>query len=158
MKDTQITLVQESFAKVVPIKDAAAEIFYGDLFETAPEVKPYFANTDMKDQGGKLMATLGIVVNGLRDLDKVVPVAQELAIKHVDYGVKADDYDKVGASLLRTLEKGLGDAFTPDVKEAWTVAYTTLAGAMKEAAYPAPAPAPEVVAAAAKKPFWKIWA
>jgi len=136
MNEDQITLVQESFAKVVPIKDAAAEIFYGDLFETAPEVKPYFADTDMSDQGSKLMATLAVVVNGLRDLEKIVPVAEKLAIGHVDYGVKAEDYDKVGASLLRTLEKGLGEAFTDEVKEAWTVAYTTLAGAMKAAAYP----------------------
>jgi nitric oxide dioxygenase len=98
------------------------------------------------------MATLGVVVNGLRDLDKIVPVAQQLAVKHVDYGVKPEDYDKVGASLLRTLEKGLGDAFTPDVKDAWTGAYTTLAGAMIAAAYPASEPAP-----AAKKPFWKFW-
>jgi nitric oxide dioxygenase len=155
MDDTQITLIQGSFAKVVPIKDAAAEIFYADLFDTAPEVKPYFANADMKDQGSKLMATLGVVVNGLRDLDKIVPVAQQLAIKHVDYGVKPQDYDSVGASLLRTLEKGLGDDFTPEVKEAWTVAYTTLAGVMKDAAYPSP----EAIAAAApkKKPFWKFW-
>lgn len=155
MNDTQITLIQESFAKVVPIKDAAAEIFYNDLFETAPEVKPYFAKTDMKDQGSKLMATLGVVVNGLRDLDKIVPVAQDLAVKHVDYGVKAADYDKVGASLLRTLEKGLGDAFTPDVKEAWTTAYGTLSTVMKDAAYPEPAMAG---GAPEKKPFWKFWA
>jgi nitric oxide dioxygenase len=136
MNDNQITLIQESFAKVVPIKDAAAEIFYADLFDTAPEVKPYFANSDMKEQGTKLMATLGVVVNGLRDLDKIVPVAQQLAVKHVDYGVKAADYDSVGASLLRTLEKGLGDAFTADVKDAWVAAYTTLASVMKDAAYP----------------------
>ncbi|MEO0829001.1 MAG: globin family protein [Pseudomonadota bacterium] len=153
MNETQIKLIQESFAKVVPIKDTAAELFYGDLFETAPEVKPYFANADMKEQGSKLMATLGTVVSGLRDLDKVVPVAQQLAVKHVDYGVKAEDYDKVGASLLRTLEKGLGDAFTADVKEAWTTAYTTLATVMKEAAYPSPAK----VEVKKKKPFWKFW-
>lgn len=154
MDSTQITLIQDSFAKVVPIKDAAAEIFYTDLFETAPEVKPYFKNTDMKEQGAKLMATLGVVVNGLRDLDKIVPVAQKLAIGHVDYGVKAEDYDKVGASLLRTLEKGLGEAWTPEVAEAWTLAYTTLAGVMKNAAYPPIA----MAAGGGKKPFWKFWA
>lgn len=136
MNDAQITLIQDSFSKVVPIKDAAAEIFYADLFETAPEVKPYFANSDMKEQGSKLMATLGVVVNGLRDLDKIVPVAQGLAVRHVEYGVQAEDYDKVGASLMRTLEKGLGDSFTPDVEAAWTTAYTTLANVMKSAAYP----------------------
>ncbi len=155
MDEKTITLVQDSFAKVVPIKDTAAGIFYADLFETAPQVRPYFENVDMSDQGSKLMATLGVVVNGLRDLDKIVPVAQKLAVGHVDYGVKAEDYDAVGASLLRTLEKGLGDEFTPEVKEAWTGAYTTLSGVMKDAAYPA-APANE--AAPAKKPFWKIWA
>lgn len=153
MNDAQITLIQDSFSKVVPIKDTAAEIFYADLFETAPEVKPYFAHSDMKEQGAKLMATLGVVVNGLRDLEKIVPVAQQLAIKHVDYGVKPDDYSKVGASLLRTLEKGLGEAFTPDVKDAWTAAYGTLSGVMIDAAYPS-GPAIE---AQKKKPFWKFW-
>lgn len=136
MDSEKITLVQDSFSKVVPIKDAAAEIFYADLFETAPEVKPYFKDANMAEQGSKLMATLGVVVNGLRDLEKIVPVAQQLAVRHVDYGVKPEDYDKVGASLLRTLEKGLGDGFTPEVKAAWTDAYTTLAGAMIGAAYP----------------------
>ena len=135
MQDPQITLVQSSFAKVVPIKDAAAGIFYADLFETAPHVKPYFANADMAEQGSKLMATLAVVVNGLRDLDKIVPVAQELAVRHVRYGVQPEDYNAVGASLLRTLEKGLGEDFTPEVKEAWTTAYTTLSGVMIDAAY-----------------------
>ncbi len=158
MNETQIALVQDSFAKVVPIKDAAAELFYADLFETAPEVKPYFANSDMSAQGAKLMSTLGMVVNGLRDLDKIVPVAQQLAVSHVAYSVQPTDYDKVGASLLRTLEKGLGEAFTPAVEEAWATAYTTLSDVMKAAAYPAP----EVMAAAGettgKTPFWKFWA
>ena len=135
MDETQITLIQDSFAKVVPIKDAAAEIFYADLFETAPEVKPYFEGSDMAEQGAKLMATLGVVVNGLRDLDKIVPVAQDLARRHVDYGVQAEDYAKVGASLLRTLEKGLGADYTPETQAAWTAAYTTLAGVMVDAAY-----------------------
>ncbi|MGI3167910.1 globin family protein [Pseudooceanicola sp. C21-150M6] len=136
MEDQQIALVQESFAKVVPIKDAAADIFYTDLFETAPEVKPYFANADMAEQGAKLMATLAVVVNGLRNLPAIVPVAEKLAIAHVAYGVKAEDYGKVGASLLRTLEKGLGEGFTPEVKDAWTTAYGTLSGVMIAAAYP----------------------
>lgn len=137
MDETQIAMVQDSFAKVIPIKDAAAELFYADLFETAPEVKSYFATSDMQDQGQKLMATLGVVVNGLRDLDMIVPAAQALAIRHVDYGVKAEDYGKVGASLLRTLEKGLGDDFSPDTADAWAAAFTLLSTTMVAAAYPA---------------------
>lgn len=135
MNDAQITLVQDSFAKVVPIKAAAAEMFYGDLFETAPEVQPYFAGVRMTDQGAKLMATLSTVVNGLRDLESILPVAEALAVRHVDYGVQAEDYGKVGASLIRTLEAGLGEAFTPETKEAWLEAYALLSGAMIGAAY-----------------------
>lgn len=135
MDDKTISLVQESFAKVVPIKDVAAEIFYADLFETAPEVRPYFEGADMSVQGEKLMKTLATVVNGLRFIEQIAPVAKELAFKHVDYGVKAEDYDKVGASLLRTLEKGLGDDFTAEVKEAWVTAYGALSGLMVTSAY-----------------------
>lgn len=135
MTPDQITMIQESFTKVAPISDAAAEIFYARLFEIAPEVKPYFKG-DMTEQGAKLMTTLGVVVNGLRDLDKIVPVAEKLAVKHVDYGVKAEDYSSVGAALVYTLEQGLGDDFTPDLKDSWVAAYTTLSSVMTQAAYP----------------------
>ncbi|WP_428927169.1 globin family protein [Marinibacterium sp. SX1] len=151
MDDADITLIQESFAKVVPIRDTAAGIFYADLFETAPQVRPYFARTDMTQQGAKLMSTLGVVVNGLRDLDKVVPVARDLALRHVDYGVQAEDYDHVGASLIRTLEQGLGQDFTPETRAAWIGAYGMLADVMKDAAY-APGPAGDVTGAANEGP------
>ena len=133
MTPNDIDLVQGSFAQVVPIKETAAELFYARLFEIAPEVKPLFKG-DMTEQGDKLMATLGAVVNGLRDLPKIVPVAEALAVRHVDYGVEAAHYAHVGAALLDTLEKGLGDAFTPEVRSAWETAYGTLSSVMIAAA------------------------
>ncbi|MEO0680652.1 MAG: globin family protein [Pseudomonadota bacterium] len=138
MNDDEITLIQDSFAQVVPIKAQAAELFYGRLFEIAPEVKPLFSG-DMAVQGDKLMTTLGVVVSGLRDLPALLPVAAALAGRHVDYGVKADHYAPVGAALLWTLGQGLGEAFTPEVEAAWTDAYGTLSAAMIAAAYPAEA-------------------
>ena len=135
MTPEQITLIQDSFKKVAPISDAAAQTFYTRLFEIAPHVKPYFKG-DMTEQGAKLMATLGAVVNGLHDLDKIVPVAEDLAVRHVGYGVHADDYTPVGTALIETLEQGLGDALTPDVKEGWVTAYDTLSSVMITAAYP----------------------
>lgn len=158
MDNTQIDMIQASFAKVVPIADTAAEIFYARLFEIAPEVKPMFTG-DIKEQGKKLMTTLGVVVNGLKDLDKIVPVAQQLAVKHIDYGVKAEHYQPVGEALIFTLEKGLGDEFTPELKEAWVGAYTTLSGVMIDAAYPAEVdPVIAAEATASNKPWWKFWA
>lgn len=139
MDTNDITLVQNSFAKVWPIKGQAARIFYSDLMETTPEVSPMFADTDMKAQGDKLMTTLNMVVRGLSDLPATLSVAEKLAIRHLDYGVRPEHYDAVGASLLRSLETGLGDSFTPEVCAAWIRAYATLADAMRDAAYPPPA-------------------
>ncbi|GIT90102.1 hemoglobin [Jannaschia pagri] len=134
MTPQQITLVQDSFAKVRPIQDAAAAIFYDRLFAIAPEVRPLFKG-DMTEQGAKLMATLSVVVNGLRDLGPIVPVAQDLARKHVSYGVTAEHYQPVGAALIYALSQGLEDDFTDDVKQAWLTAYGTLSAVMIDAAY-----------------------
>ncbi len=129
----QITLVQDSWDKVVPIQETAAELFYGQLFTIAPEVKPLFKG-DMKSQGKKLMTMLNTAVRSLNNLEKIVPAVQESGRKHVGYGVKDEHYDKVAEALLWTLGKGLGDAFTDEVKEAWVAVYTLLATTMKQAA------------------------
>ncbi|MEM9230979.1 MAG: globin family protein [Pseudomonadota bacterium] len=129
-----IELIQDSFEKVSPSADVAADIFYGRLFETTPAVKPLFKG-DMTDQGAKLMATLGAVVNGLNDLDAIVPVARDLAVRHVDYGVTADHYGPVGEALIYALQKGLGPSFNAEVKSAWLSAYGTLSSVMIDAAY-----------------------
>lgn len=134
MTPEQVTTVQASFAKVAPISDEAARIFYGRLFNIAPEVRPLF-HGDMDEQGRKLMMMLATVVNNLNDLDAVVPAAKELAIRHVDYGVTAEQYEKVGEALLWTLKEGLGDAFDDTTEAAWAAAYGTLSGVMIEAAY-----------------------
>ena len=134
MTPSQIDLVQSSFAKVAPIAETAAGLFYERLFEIAPEVRPLF-NRDMKEQGRKLMATLGLVINGLKNLDAILPAARSLATKHVSYGVRAEHYQPVGDALIWTLEKGLGSAFTPEVRHAWLAAYATLSGAMIAEAY-----------------------
>jgi hemoglobin-like flavoprotein len=134
MTPTQKQLVKTSFAQVAPIAGTAATLFYGRLFELDPTLKPLFKG-DMAEQGRKLMKTLATAVNSLDKLDELVPVVEELGRKHVSYGVKAQHYDTVGSALLWTLEVGLGKDFTPDVKEAWTVVYGVLAGAMKGAAY-----------------------
>lgn len=133
MTPEQISLVQTSWQKVVPIKDKAAELFYGKLFELDPALKPMFKG-DMAEQGRKLMAMINTVVNKLNDLSDIVADVQALGKRHVGYGVKDEHYDTVAAALLWTLGAGLGDAFTNEVKAAWTEAYTILAGAMKEAA------------------------
>jgi nitric oxide dioxygenase len=124
MTPEQVNLVQQSFAKVAPISEQAAVLFYDRLFPA-----------DMAEQRKKLMGTLAVVVNGLNDLGAVLPAASALAKRHVSYGAKPEHYPVVGGTLLWTLEKGLGEAWTPEVADAWTAAYGTLSGYMISEAY-----------------------
>lgn len=133
MNSEQIELVQGTFAKVAPIAETAADLFYGKLFELDPEVKPLFKG-DIKEQGAKLMKMIGMAVNSLNNLDALVPVVQDLGKRHVGYGVVDAHYDTVGAALIWTLGQGLGEAFTEEVEAAWVETYTVLATVMKDAA------------------------
>jgi hemoglobin-like flavoprotein len=133
MKNEQKALVQQSFETVLTIEEAAAALFYGRLFELDPSLRPMFKG-DIKEQGKKLMATLKVAVVGLDRLDQILPVVQALGRRHADYGVLDAHYDTVATALLWTLEKGLGDAFTPECRQAWVDVITLLAGVMKEAA------------------------
>jgi hemoglobin-like flavoprotein len=133
MTPKQIELVQGSWREVLPIADIAAELFYGRLFVLDPSLKPLFKG-DMSAQGRKLMSMISTAVNGLTRLESIVPAVQDLGRRHVKYGVKAAHYDTVAAALVWTLGQGLGEQFTPEVKDAWVAAYGVLAKTMKDAA------------------------
>jgi nitric oxide dioxygenase len=81
------------------------------------------------------MKTLAVVVNGLRNLDSILPAASALAKGYVAYGVKPADYTPVGEALLWRLEHGLVPDSTPELKSAWSAAYATLANFMIAEAY-----------------------
>ena len=130
---TQKTLVQDSFKTIAPIADDAAALFYRRLFELDPSLERMFKG-DMAEQRRKLMQMLTAAVKGLDRLEQLVPVVQDLGRRHAGYGVADRHYDTVGAALIWTLEKGLGAAFTPDVKDAWVTVYGILATTMQEAA------------------------
>jgi hemoglobin-like flavoprotein len=133
MTPDQKTLVQESFKHVVPIRDQAAVLFYGRLFEIDPTLKSLFKG-DMGEQGRKLMTMIATAVGGLDDLGKIVPAVQALGVRHKQYGVTDRHYETVATALLWTLEQGLGARFTSEVKGAWVAVYGLLADTMKQAA------------------------
>lgn len=136
-------LVQASWAQVVPIADTLAALFYHRLFQIAPETRRLFAAADITEQGRKLMQMITVAVRGLDRLDELVPAVQALGRRHASYGVQDSHYPVVGAALLWTLQKGLGDAFTPETRAAWADAYELLASVMRQAAHAVPS-APEL--------------
>jgi nitric oxide dioxygenase len=133
MTPNQIGLVQASFRQVAPIAATAADLFYSRLFETAPQVRAMFPE-DISEQKERLMTMLGNLVGGLNNLDTLMSAVRALSRRHGSYGVKAQHYAPVGSALLWTLEKSLGEAFTPEVKDAWATAYIVLSTTMIDAA------------------------
>jgi hemoglobin-like flavoprotein len=130
MTPRQMTLVQSSFQKIAPISAAVARLFYDRLFELDPQLRSLFS-TDISEQGRKLMQMLAYCVQGLDNLDGLMPAVRALGARHVEYQVADSDYDTVGEALVWTLEKGLGADFTPEMRDAWLTVYSLLADAMR---------------------------
>lgn len=134
MTNEQIQLVKQSWGKVATIDPiVVGELFYNRLFEIAPAVKPMFRNP-MPEQSKKLLSMLAYVIGKLDKLDDIIDEVSKLAVRHVQYGVREEHYGVVAVALLWTLEQGLGDDWTPSVKEAWIACYTILSGSMIQAA------------------------
>ncbi len=142
MNRERITLVRTSFERAERLGPHVAATFYAELFAIAPELRPMFRG-DIILQGTKLMSMLSQLVAALDSPDTLAPMARELAVRHVAYGVEARHYALVGTALMRTLRHELGRDFTPDVSAAWMEAYDILADTMKEAAY-GPAAQPQL--------------
>lgn len=125
----QVQFVQSSFEHVLPIADVAGLLFYERIFTLAPEARELFGD-DIALQASRTMAAVKTAVDGLDDIEQVAPFLVRLGARHVRYGVVPEHFDLVGEAFLWTLEQGLGDAFTPEVHEAWVAAFGVIARAM----------------------------
>ncbi len=136
MIETDNDRIRRTWAQAVSISEEMSRVFYGNLFRLDPTTKPLFVG-DLRLQGRKLVQTLGFIVDNLEDPDTLLPAAEALAIRHVDYGVVAEQYGSVGAALIKTLKQLLGDDFSREDEKAWASVYSGLSDAMIKAAYPA---------------------
>ena len=126
---TQVELIQTSFQQVLPIADTAGMLLYERIFTLAPETRWLF-DDDIRPQAKRLMAAVKTVVEGLGELESVAPMLVRLGARHVRYGVRPEHFEVVGAAVMWTLEQGLGEAFTPPVRDAWAAAWEIITDAM----------------------------
>jgi hemoglobin-like flavoprotein len=133
MNPSTPALVQASFAQVQALGPQVATLFYARLFEIDPELRRLF-KSDLGDQGQRLLAMLGQAVALLSQPERLLPVLRQLGARHQGYGVEARHYATVGQALLDTLEAGLGAAFTPALRAAWTEVYGVVAQTMQAGA------------------------
>ena len=133
MRSETEQLVRESWAQFEPVAVESAAFFYEKLFELDPEAQRLFARTDMVAQGHKVMRMFAEIVHILDRPEALVTEVADLGRRHVGYGVQDHQYDSVGIALLWTLERGLGPAFTHEVRDAWTEAYLLLSSVLRRA-------------------------
>ncbi len=131
MRQEQKRLVQDSFAQIAPIAEEAGQLFYARLFERDPTLRVLFRG-DIREQSRHLMTALRFAVESLNRLEELLPALRQLGQRHVGYGVTPEHFALVGETLLWTLEQGLGDAFTPETREAWAEVYAVVATVMQE--------------------------
>jgi len=126
-----IEVVRRSFARIAEREPALARRFYDSLFTAYPQTRALFEGSDMARQERMLRNALVAIIERLEDVPKLTPQLLELGARHVSYGVTPEMYDWVGACLLRTLADVAGEAWTPEVAEAWLEAYVAIASTMK---------------------------
>jgi hemoglobin-like flavoprotein len=131
----QKQIVQQTFTQVAVDSDSVAALFYDRLFTLDPTLRRMFPE-DMSDQRAKLIQTLWVAIRSLHNPEVLAPTVRALGERHVSYGVKAEHYATVGSALLWTLERGLKDDFTPEVRAAWTAVYYFLANTAMGNLYP----------------------
>jgi NAD(P)H-flavin reductase/hemoglobin-like flavoprotein len=125
--------LRDSFALVGKSGDEVPRYFYSYLFLIAPEVRPMFP-VSMGVQRDRLVAALGRIVADADDPDRLLPFLRQLGRDHRRFQVVAQHYEAVGQALLATLAYFLGEAWTPELQQGWTEAYSLVASTMIQAA------------------------
>lgn len=125
-----VEVLEQSFERVKPYATQFASSFYQNLLNDYPQLQPLFANTTMAEQEKKLIMSLVLVVENLRNPGYLTTVLQQLGERHVRYGAMREHYPLVGAALLKTFESYLKADWTPEVKQAWIDAYGVIVDIM----------------------------
>ena len=112
------------------IKQIASALSPTNFIATNPELRPLFKN-DMDAQAHKFIEMLAIIVGLLSNPTALSGTLTQLAHRHRGYGVRDEHFDMVRDALLGTLGDILGDAFTPELRNAWRDLYGLVASAMK---------------------------
>lgn len=129
-----VELLEQSFELVKPRSDEFVASFYNNLFTDYPASKPLFAHTEMSKQQQMLKGALVMVIENLRQPDVLSKALKGLGARHVKYGALPEHYPLVGNSLIKTLSQYAGNAWTPELKDAWVGAYDAITELMLDGA------------------------
>ena len=129
----QKRLVRDSFESLQAYGNSVVVLFYGRLFETAPETRALF-KIDIHEQARKLNETLRTTIDALDKFEEWVPVLAELGRKHVRFGVQPYQYEKLRSALLWAFGQALGLEFDRETRAAWDALLSMISAVMLEGA------------------------
>lgn len=125
-------LLAESLGLLAPVSGELVASFYDQLFTDHPDVRPMFP-VELDDQRDKLLKAIIALVTHYGTPEQLLPALTAMGRRHDAYGVRIDHYSAVGVTLLSTLRRFAGTAWTAEYEGAWLRAYTFAAGVMMQA-------------------------
>lgn len=141
LQSEDIAMLDESLRLLGPRTERMVEYFYASVFLEAPELRSLFPAA-MDQQRDRFFRALTGAVRHFAEPERLLPMLHRLGRDHRKFGVRAEDYDVVGAALVSTLRRFGADIWVPELEAAWTRAYAIMARTMLEGAREAAATQP----------------
>lgn len=129
-----IKLLENSFNRVKQDAVNFSASFHNKLFAYHPELKPLFAKTDIATQEKKLIFSLAIIVENLRNPEELNMALKSLGAYHQQIGTMKEHYPYVGQALVETFAEYLGAKWDRRTHKAWVDAYSLITEIMLEGA------------------------
>jgi len=125
----QKELIKASIPALKEHGNEVTKIFYEKLIEDNPPLKDIFnySNQVNQHQPRALAAAVCAYAANIDNLSALSGAVDLICNKHASLFVQPEHYEIVGKYLLAAMGEILGDAFTPELQEAWAVAYGDLA-------------------------------
>lgn len=133
---TELELVEESFAILVPQGEELVSRFYEQLFERNPKLASLFDNVSVVGQQKKLLASLVLLVQNLDKPEVLKDYLLGLGARHMHYGVSLEQYQMFTDSLLAVMSEMMGKKWTSQVNDAWQNTLNNVTTIMLEAYEP----------------------
>lgn len=133
LKKANRLLVQQSFALLEPALEPLMDLFFARLFQMEPSLRNLFPN-DLSHHKRIFCRTLALIICEMEELAQLDTRVEELGKLYIALGLDAGAYDTLGAALVWTVEIGLGEAFTLEMRTAWSLFYGEMAKGIRVAA------------------------
>ena len=130
----EIDTVRKTWRRIEPQNEHATRVFYDNLFAAKPEYEALFK----REKSHTITEAIKYLVDGMDNLPTLLPYVRKLAVAHVHFGVREEDYSVAGPVFIGTLKQLIGPEFSKEDEIVWQSVYCVLSRLMISYAYPRP--------------------